>query len=247
MADYLSGATIIANCQDNAASTAVVATVGPANGVLTGAGNTSASSAAGPNALYPLSLALDGSATPDRIVFADHPSYTPAGAFSFGMWIYSTNYKPGSSYGELVAKTNATAAGTTFESRIQQVAGTPEFIIYASGSLTVHTAADISSLNGTWVHYGASYDGSFLRQYINGVASGAAVAKSGAPATTAEALTIGIRNNTSPSLPFTGRVAGFRFFNARALSAADFAAWAADTAPQVLSNQGFGVDLGIGI
>ncbi|MGD9635916.1 MAG: LamG domain-containing protein [Pirellulales bacterium] len=46
-------------CQDNAASTTVVATVGT-NGTLTGAGNTSASSIAGPGRLYPLALVLDG-------------------------------------------------------------------------------------------------------------------------------------------------------------------------------------------
>lgn len=245
MADFLTGATLIADFQDDAASTAIVTRVGPANGVLTGAGNTSASTAAGPNAAYPKSISLVGTATPDRIVFADHPSLNPTGPFSLGMWIFSTNYKPGSSYGELCAKTNAVAANTPWECRIQQVAGTPEFVVYAGGSLTVHTAADISPLNGTWVHYGASYNGSFLNQYINGVASGAAVAKSGTPGTTTEAVTIGIRNNSSPSLPFTGRVAGFRYFNARALAAADFAAWYADVLPPGVSRGGFNIGMGL--
>ncbi len=46
--------------QDNAANTTVAETVGHNNGTLTGAGNTSASSVAGPGGLYPLALNFDG-------------------------------------------------------------------------------------------------------------------------------------------------------------------------------------------
>lgn len=45
-------------CQDNAASTTVVAT--PSNGTLTNAGNTSASSVTGPGGSLPLALSFDG-------------------------------------------------------------------------------------------------------------------------------------------------------------------------------------------
>lgn len=68
--------------QDNAASTAIVAAVG-SNGTLTGAGNTSASSVAGPGGDYPLAIDFDG--TNDYVATASGVSLT--GDWSIGAWV----------------------------------------------------------------------------------------------------------------------------------------------------------------
>lgn len=213
---------------DNEASTRIKAIVS-ADAALINSGNTSASLAVGPKVSLPQATSLDG--VNDYIACADSPWVAPTGPFAVGGWFYSANWKTGSSYGELAAKTNATSANTAFELRVNYVAGTPELVIYTStGGLQSASAADISSLNATWVHIVGVYDGAFLRLYINGAASGTPVAKTGTPATTSEVVTIGIRNATSPSLPFVGRWCDFRIYNT-SLTATEVLAWYAETTP----------------
>lgn len=73
-------------CQDNAASTAVVAAVGT-NGTLIGGDNTSDKSVAGPGTAYPLALGFNGS--DDAVdISAAAISIANLTAFTFSCWVY---------------------------------------------------------------------------------------------------------------------------------------------------------------
>ena len=80
-ADVTTGLIFSAPCQNNAASTNVVAT--PADGTLTGAGNTIDSSVPGPGKGLPLALEFDGSND-----YATTPSVTASGqAATYAMFV----------------------------------------------------------------------------------------------------------------------------------------------------------------
>jgi hypothetical protein len=100
MADPWSNLLDWYKCQDNAASTAIVnSAVGGTNGVLTGAGNTSASTSTGPGGAFPASIQFDG--------VNDHIAITDRSALGGNDWTFSMRTK-------LAAATPGNAAQSGF-------------------------------------------------------------------------------------------------------------------------------------
>jgi len=123
-----------AKLQDNAASTTVVAAVG-SNGTLTGAGNTSASSAVGPGGLLPLSLTFDG--TND---YVDFPSVTGSGtSATFICWVWR-NGNQSAFDGLFKASTSGLIMGSATELRY----------IWNGTSSTFNWSSGITIPNQSW-------------------------------------------------------------------------------------------------
>jgi hypothetical protein len=203
-------------CQDNAASTTVLAAVG-SNATLTNAGNTSASSVAGPSLQYPLALSLDG--TNDYINCGDAAALTPAGSFTVAGRFWSSNWA-GFNFGMLFAKSGGTNSTCTFELRLNGTTGVPQFVVSTAAAVITTTTGSGALTNSTWYHLAGVYNGSVLTLYVNGVVNGTPAAHSGAPAPTTEVAAVGQRRSSSAQFPFGGRAADIRMYHTTALSAA---------------------------
>ncbi|MBA3481686.1 MAG: LamG domain-containing protein [Pirellulales bacterium] len=226
--DTTSGKVFAANMQDNAANTTVLAAVG-ANGTLTNAGNTSASSVAGPGGSYPLALSLDG--VNDYINFGNAAALTPAGSFTVSIRVWSSNWA-GSSYGMMLAKSGGLTGNVTYEIRLNDTTGVPQFLV-SNGTTLVSVTGSGALTNSTWYTLTGVYNGSTLTLYKNGVVNGTPSGQTGAPASTTEVLALGQRRSSAPQFPFGGRATDPRVYN-RALSATEVAGLHAQEARQNL-------------
>jgi hypothetical protein len=144
--------------QDNAASTTVVATVG-SNGTLTGAGNTSASTAAGPGGTLTASLNLDG--TDDYIVIGatDAFDFTTGNAFSVACWFNAD---------ALTDRVILGRAGNA--NRFVDVRSSTQIRVYTSAGAIDFTVPTMST--GTWYHLLVTRDtGNSVKVYLNGTQS----------------------------------------------------------------------------
>ena len=116
-------------CQDNAASTAVVATVG-AQGTLTNAGNTSASVTTGPTATLTSALLFDG--TDDYINFGNVNNLAPNQAFTLAAWFKPSGTSPAAEQ-FLLSKQNTGGFGGWYFYRDGTAAGDPyKFGVFVS-------------------------------------------------------------------------------------------------------------------
>jgi hypothetical protein len=216
-------------CGDNEASTRIKALVG-LDAALTGAGNTSASLAAGPKLSLPQATVLDGT---NDYINAGNPSWhSPAGSFTAGLWAFSSNWAA-SNAGMMASKSDGTATGTTFEIRTNGVTAVPQVLV-GTGVAIGNVLGSGALTNSVWVHLVVTYDGAFIRMYKNGVLHGTPLAKTGVPTVTSESLAIGCRKPSVPEFFFGGgggRVCDFRFDNVNAMSAAEVLAWFNETTP----------------
>lgn len=144
--------------QDDAASTTVIDEgTGTNNGALAGAGNTSASSVAGPNANYPKALTFDG--TDDHVgSIGSVSSYSfmqNAGNFTLAFWMKAT---AASSRRYLIGNSNAASSGKGFAAVYEFGAGAGNnairFFMSKGGSpTTVDFVSDDSVIADTdWHH-----------------------------------------------------------------------------------------------
>jgi hypothetical protein len=180
-------------CQDNAASTVVVATVGT-NGTLLGGDNTSAlSQADGPGTAYPRSLLLDGLA--DYIDFtASAVSFASGTAFSLAFWA-----KPTAIAGTppVIGITGATT------SRIRISAANTIVTLATQATFALVNAC----VNSVWQHFLVTRTaGNSVRAFLDGVESSTGAQ---ARAETFAPTWIG-RGNTGY---YPGRIADVRVYN----------------------------------
>jgi hypothetical protein len=143
-------------CQDNAASTTVVATVGT-NGTLEGGDNTSVLSVVdGPGTALPRSLAFNG--TDDRVdIAAASLSFSSGAAFTFAAWMKLPSGSAGFLIGLSTASTN----------RVRTTGTALRLTTNANSDFTTNTTAD-----GAWHHVLVSRtSGNSVRAFVDGVES----------------------------------------------------------------------------
>ncbi len=216
-------------CNDNAASTTVVAQVGGQNGTLTGAGNTSAATTTGPTATITAALTLNGASYIDTANI-DNDSYNVAKTIA--LWLTPSTTSPsGNQF--IACKQNGSGnfAGYYFY-REGTSAGDPYVWGYFSGATEIAIQSPCTNTTN-WRHVAVVNSGA-------GNASGLTIYEDGQPATRTiradQAMVavssianfqIGSRGGTNL---YACAVADVRVYD-RALSAADIAALFAGTSP----------------
>ena len=109
----------------------------------------------------------------------------------------------------------------------------------ASGDTYRINATTMYTIDGTWMHVAATYDGTTMRLYINGVLE-SSLANHSTIATNSLPLTIGAQDGTTASRWFMGWMDDARVYN-RALSLAEIQALFGNTAP-VAVNDAYSTD-----
>ncbi len=161
MADITTGLVAKYACQDNAASTTVVAATG-SNAALVGAGNTSASSFPGPGGLYPLALRLDG------IAGAITGTLTAAGTGAFTIAAYMKAAETTiNAYAFDMRATLAASASRTILRGFQDAF----YNCYNGAAYPIGGVATNSQMPATtsWQHVCYTWDATTLKGYIDGV------------------------------------------------------------------------------
>ena len=148
--------------------------------------------------------ALTFNGTSARVTVPDAPSLRLTGGMTLEAWIYPTAstlwkdaiYKGNDNYYLRASRQGRPAAGGIFAGSYAEA--------YGSSNLAANT----------WTHLAATYDGSIIRLYVNGVQV-ATQAKTGAIATSSNPLTIG--GDPIYGQSFHGRIDDVRIYN-RALT-----------------------------
>ncbi len=234
MSDITTGLVGQWNCQDSAASTTVLKTVG-SNATLVGAGNTSASSVTGPGGLYPLALRLDG--TNDAITGTLTAAGT--GAFSIALHMKAAETTI-NAYAFDMRATLAASASRTILRGFQDAF----YNCYNGAAYPIGGVATNSQMPATtsWQHVCYTWDATTLKGYIDGVQI-----ITGAGSFTAEEpaiFAVGAADLT-PLAAFSGMdVAGVRVYS-RALAVGDVGALLALSRRS--SNEHMSLGIGIGV
>ncbi|HYG73398.1 MAG TPA: LamG-like jellyroll fold domain-containing protein [Planctomycetota bacterium] len=169
-------------------------------------------------------LRFDG--VDDYVECANNPSLNPVGQLSLSAWV---NADTATSSKVIVSKANGSVLQYTL-------------VRFGNGSLrfNIGTTSGIAGLSSVtalaanrWYHVAATYDGSTIRLFIDGVLN-ASVAKSGAMSDCGRGVRIGAGTGTE-SMFFKGSLDDLRIYN-QALSAAEISALAnAGAAPAAAS------------
>lgn len=190
-------------CQDNAASTVVVGTVG-GNATLQGGDNTEDIDTTGPNATYPSALLFDGTA--DWVQAPNIQISDSASPSTVSMWIKrsSTNARV------VLSMHNFSSAGGSLH---WYLANTTTFNVKLGSDINF----TITALGTDWHHVAVTADGSKdVRLYIDG----AQVGSEQEDASIGNIYLRGFGARNSPDLFFDGAICGVRVYD-RALSDAD--------------------------
>lgn len=202
--------------QDNAASTTVVATVG-ADGTLTNAGNTSASSSTpGPGTLLTRYMSFDG--VNDRVVAttSNGAATQNKALITLCCWVYTTTADTTGNHRILYAS-NGTAAGNTRVSIGMNTSGQITGIARAGDAEPGQTKTSSSSYDdGAWHHVAVVFD--YAADAITIYVDGASVSSTGTISFTASATsntaalstTMASANTTDI---FKGRIADCRIYD----------------------------------
>jgi hypothetical protein len=197
--------------QDTAASTTVVAAAGP---TATAARNMSLTTGTpGPTATLANYYVANG--TTDNINCTTSTSFHKTGPFTVCTWVNTSNTAQNT--GTFVAKSGGNATSANYELRFNGTTTKPQFVIALNG--VVRTADGATSLsNDTWYFLAGTWDGSYLRVYVNGVQDGISSAYTGQiPNTTTEPLSIAARRLVAGiQNPFAGKIADVRVYDGAA-------------------------------
>jgi hypothetical protein len=156
--------------------------------------------------------ALSFNGTSARVDIADHNSLDLTTGMTLEAWVYPTAL--GTSWRSIILKENGSALAYGLYAN-ENVARPSAYVHIGSAE---PSAAGTSALAvNTWSHLAATYDGSTIRIYVNGVQVGSRT-QTGSIAVSTGALRIG--GNTVWGEWFAGRIDDVRIYN-RALSAAE--------------------------
>jgi uncharacterized repeat protein (TIGR01451 family) len=165
-------------------------------------------------------LALNFDGTDDYALAADGTNLDITAAITLAAWV-----KPGKTATQYLIK-KATQSGTDGYELSLATTGTA-FVrfnqAFSQNSYRLDTASLYPSDGNTWVHLAATYDGSYIRIYFNGVEEGTAIA--GPASITANDLALGIGAQSDGGSKFQGAMDDVRIYD-EALSASDIAALA---------------------
>jgi len=205
-ADITTGLVGQWDCQDNAASTTVVATVGT-NAALINAGNTSASSVAGPGGSLTKALALDGGND-----FITGAATGGTGAATIAGWFKVTS---------ITANQYAIDWGSGATDTRSIIVGFQDN--YWNGYHNAYPISGVAANSqmaataGGWQFVVITSDGSTYQGYVNGTQI---VTGSGNLNRSSTPTAMDIGSAWGGTSPFGGSVAGIRFYN-RVFTAAD--------------------------
>jgi hypothetical protein len=163
-----------------------------------------------------LGQALDFDGSNDYVDAGNITTLNGVSALSVSAWVKTDTLEGGdSNLRDITAKNGVGAAVTTHILRLDTSVDLFEF--YAAGAAFVQARATTPVQTNTWYHIVGTYDGAFVRIYINGVEE-KATAKTGATGDTSEPLRIGNSSLSSNTRHWDGSIDEFRIYN-RALSA----------------------------
>ncbi|MBO2012488.1 LamG-like jellyroll fold domain-containing protein [Hymenobacter negativus] len=148
-------------------------------------------------------LAFDGSDDYVAVSAAPGLNNLGKGSFTLESWVYSTN---------LGAVNSIIRKGGDYNLVLQQ-GGLLLAEVWPGGmgtSTRPYAQATAAILQNRWTHVAATWDGTALRLYVNGVA--APLSANSSPVTTSESLQIG--RSTVFNQPFNGRLDEVRIYNA---------------------------------
>lgn len=187
------------DCQDNAASTAVVDSSGSGNnGVLTNAGNTSAVSVLdGPGTYLTRSLALNASDTNDLVLVTVTRSGTASN--SEGWWFKATSASSSANIRKMTGS-NPDAFGSHWN----HTNGTYIRAGYRGGTFPAASFGTVP--HAEWHHYALTWDGTTLKAYLDG----ALITPTATAATLGNAATVSLGNNPAGTQGADGRYCGWR-------------------------------------
>lgn len=250
MADITSNLTHQWLCNDNAASTTVVAQVGGVNGTLTNAGNTSASTVAGPKSAISGGLGFDGSN--DFINTANTADKLVTDPFTIALWVKPNSTSPTTTQMIVTKQQSSGSFVGYFLYRDGTAAGDPyKWGYFSGGGIEISGACTNST---AWRHLVATNSGSNttagLALYENGVLLTPTATLNTPPVLSTSNtvnLQIGARGGGAV---FAGAVADVRLYS-RALSADDVAALYAYPAGNLAAanyyRRLFGAEAGTGV
>lgn len=153
--------------------------------------------------------AFDGN---DAYAMDDHADFKPTGVFSVSFWIKLAG---GGTYGLVSAAGNI--GGGAGGWCILIVGGKLYFQVV---STSIQSAASINT--SAWVHCVCVWDGSYLRTYVNGAASGSPVACASIGYGTTTYPRLGCHNSVGTNQSFLiGSLDDVAIFNGKALSATE--------------------------
>jgi hypothetical protein len=204
--------------EDNAPSTAVVASVGSA-GTLIGAGNTNASSVVGPGGQLPLALTFDG--TNDYVGFGNVQGFERTAVRSFTFWMRAASVNPASNR-PVIGK--RFAGGNSFRgwsiAQRGDVANDPLEFALCSNSTNNILAVRFARPNDTdWHHISITYDGSSTPEgvvaFVDAVSASLTTASNSLSASiiTTASFNIATANNGGGWAFFAGDVADVRIYD----------------------------------
>jgi len=162
------------------------------------------------------SFSFDG--VDDQVTIPDNASQNGGTNLTIEAWINPTNLPHGATI--LQKRTSGNIGGYLLEPTQPSGSGAPNglaFIIMIGGVYSTLNPANVVVPN-VWQHVAATYDGSFMRIYVNGVEV-ANKPQSGAIDNVAAPVMIG-RNIVNPSAAFLGKIDEISVYN-RALSATE--------------------------
>ncbi len=145
----------------------------PLGGGSTGDAGTSPNTLTVPNESVPSATVFDVSGT-DYIKVNNSPSIEPAKNLTVSVWV---NWKTGSNtYSYAINKYYNGSNGSYGITRVNQ----PRFFIFTSTGVVVSPIASSVNLTDTgWHHLVGTYDGSYVRFYVNGAEIGSGTAETG--------------------------------------------------------------------
>lgn len=98
----------------------------------------------------------------------DNPSLNPQNQITLEAWVWSNNYD-GSSWQEFIMKGgNDPSTPRQYYIRPFQGRGTLQFLVHDTDNNDRSAGSEDTLANGVWYHIAGTYDGQYLRCYING-------------------------------------------------------------------------------
>lgn len=146
-------------------------------------------------------LGFDGN---DVVTVTSHTNLTSPATFSWGGWVYPTNVTADQMF---ASKRN---------SNYLRIVGSKAFVSLNIGGQKTRTGTT-NLPNNNWSHIFATYDGSVIKLYVNGIQEGADLAATGNVGSMNGVMDFG-RFTAADPRPFYGTLDEFKMYN-RALSA----------------------------